>query len=624
MKRTTSTWLAILAVAGAVIPAWGAMIGIGREGDFAIEVFAERSEVSRSAGTASLSLPRDAEGLFLAADVRMGDGVWTGDGGAKGSAPASVVVLKPGWFSCELKLKEAVRPASVPVERFHLLPWKDLGGRFVKRLDGLARGKEAAYQEGLADVLAKTRTVFGGQSMVEGFPGTKYAAVFAGIRRAFDRCVRKGQMRGFSDRGDLRSEYRAVFGDEWPEALPVAFLSGDGRPLEIRRIADADGRPLPDVFDSPLPIRLEGDGRVDGIFPAGTDLRIVYAVAGDAGAGEQTVHWSAAAGDGAPLWFMLQAVAPGEGAGLSTYSLENAGAVAVAVRMEMGGLSRTCTLPASGRIRLCRVTGPGSAPLSLHGEPDPSDPFARDWSIVPSKESDSVVRLDAVRKAAPELVLNNPEMMPVDVTITPAGGGRGSQTKVTLKAGETGVGVSVPAHKALAVGYAFRSDFHNPGRTDIPALYYGERSNLVLRATLKGTTSKAAPKATAKAPARLPPPVAARPPEKAADVPQIVLRNAGGTMDVEATLMSAEGRPVAKPVIVKRGAASQPIALPGRSGLYFRIVYGNSRSVPQKRLVVPAVRAGEIKVVDIPDSDPAVRRPAPAGSKGPTGDTVFF
>ena len=173
MKRLSAkmaAWAVWVAMAAVVVPgAVGAMIGIGREGDYAIEIFAERSEVVRIAGGAKVTLPSEAEGLFRAADVRTGDGVWSGTGGGAAKADASVVRLVPGWWSCELELKEAERPSPVPVERFHLLRWGDLGGRFTARLDGLAQTNEAAWRDGLEAILGQMRTVFGGQSMVVGF-----------------------------------------------------------------------------------------------------------------------------------------------------------------------------------------------------------------------------------------------------------------------------------------------------------------------------------------------------------------------------------------------------------------------------------------------------------------------
>lgn len=652
MKRTVETaWMAALAAGLLVSQAWASMMGVGREGEHVIEIFAERSEVVRSAGATTVKLPKEAEKLFRAAGVQAGDGVWTGDGGGTEKADASMVRLVPGWWSCELKLKEAVRSAPQPVERFHLVRWADFGGRFSAQLEGLAQTNEAAWKDGLEDVLSRAGTVFGGQCMVVGFPGTKYALEYRKLKRAFDRCARKGQMRGFAADRSLRTAYRSFFGAEWPTALQVVFFAGDERPLEIRHIVGTDGKPLPDVFEAPLPIRLEGTNGVEGVFPAGTALRIGYAVA-DGGegaeAGERVFSWTTADEGGCPVWFMFQGAASGETVAFSTNLLENAGSVAVSVKVSMGGVVRTCTLPANERALLCLVTRSGIR-LGVDAEPDAADPFSRDWTVSARKESDEVVRFESVRKVQPGLVLNNPEMMPVDVTVTPVGGGWGSATKLTLQAGESGIGMPVPAHKPLMVAYRFRSDFHKAGSTDLPPLFYGDRSNLVLRAELKGDPevvvqntgpvtvrlvgmatpaghvdipSGKSAKVTVPAGKRTvlkgrtakgdyqcePVSIGAMDPGETATAklrlslkpaPQIVLRNTGGMMDVEATLMSAAGRPLGKPFTVKRGASSRPMPLPTTPSAYYRIAYSNGRFTAQGRLEIPAVPRGEIRTLDI-------------------------
>ena len=678
MKRTMDTlWMTALAALFLAPQAFASMIGIGREGDYAIEIFAERSEVARSAGVATVTLPREAEGLFLAADVRMGDGVWTGDGTGAGRADAAVERLTPGWRSCELKLKETSRAVPVPVELFHLLRWPDLGGRFVSQLDGLSQTNEASWRDGLEDVLSRGRTVFGGQSMVVGFPGTKYAAEFANVKRAFDRCARKGQMRGFAAGRDLQSAYRGLFGEDWPTALQAVFLSGDERPLELRRIADAGGKALPDVFDSSLPLRLDGTNRIEGVFPAGTLLQIAYAPVAEGGTGaesdERTFPWSSAAAGGHPVWFVLQSPSGDgdSGLGLTTNLLENAGSVAVSVKVMVGDVSRTATLPAGGTVLLCLVVRPGT-PVHLNGEPAESDPYARDWTVSGQQAAEAHVRFDSVRKEQPGLVLNNPEMMPVDVTVTPVGGGWGSATKLTLQAGETGIGIPVPAHKTLAVAYRFRSSFHKAGHTDIPPLFYGDRSNLVLRAELKGApeivvqntgafavklSGMASPAdgvtilpgktATVTVPAGKralltgvvanadyqcePVVLSAMEPGETTTAklrlslkpaPQIVLRNIGGMMDAEATLMSGAGRPIGKPFTVKRGASTRPMPMPPTPSSYYRLSYSNGRFTAQGRLDIPAVPRGEIRTLDIPNPTEGVRlqtpgMPAPAAPAKP-------
>lgn len=686
MKRTTKTaWTAALAAFILVPQGYASMIGIGREGDYAIEIFAERSEVSRSAGIALVTLPREAEGLFRAADVRMGDWVWRGEAGGTGKGDAAVERLTPGWFSCELKLKETGRPDPQPVERFHLLRWADIGGRFAVQLDGLAQTNAAAWRDGLEDVLSRARTIFGGQSMVVGFPGTKYAAEFEALRRAFDRCARKGQMRGFSADRSLKAAYGGLFGEEWPTALQAVFLSGDGRPLEIRRIAGGDGKPLPDVFEAPLPIRLDGTNRVEGVFPAGTLLRIAYAPSAEDGEEEHdelSFPWSTAAADGHPVWFLLQSPTggEGEGIGMTTNLLQNEASVAVAVKIAAGDQTRTATLPAGESVLLCLVVRKGT-PLHLNGDAAESDPYARDWDVSGHPVSESHVRFDAVRKEQPGLVLNNPEMMPVDVTVTPVGGGWGSSTKLTLQAGETGIGMPVPAHKTLAVAYRFRSSFHKAGHTDIPPLFYGDRTNLVLRAELKGdpeiviqNTGPVAvrlagmatpadgvdilPGKTAKVtvpagrravltgtaahadyqcePVSL---TAMEPGETASaklrvslkPAPQIVLRNVGGMMDAEVTLMSGAGRPLAKPFAVKRGGTTRPMPLPSSPNAYYRLSYSNGRFTAQGRLDIPSVPRGEIRTLDIPNPTsgvrlqsavPPVAAPAPASEPAVAPATI--
>lgn len=662
MKSTTKTaWMAALAVLSLVPMGYASMIGIGREGDYAIEIFAERSDVVRSAGGAKVTLPREAERLFRAADIQTGDGVWSGTGDGAGEGDASVERLTPGWWSCELKLKEPVRPAPQPVERFHLLRWPDLGGRFASRLDGLAQTNAAAWRAGLEDVLARARTVFGGQSMVVGFPGTKYAAEFANVRRAFDRCALKGQMRGFSAGRDLAAAYRSLFGGEWPTTLQAVFLSGDERPIEIRGVADADGQALPDVFESPLPVRLEGNTSAEGVFPTNAILRIAYAAAEDGeGAAPEglAIPWSTAASGGHAVWFVLQVPDAGEGGRLvlTTNLLENAASVAVEVKISVGDIERKATLPAWGSVLLCLVVRPGT-PIHLNGEAAPSDPYARDWTVSGRSVSGSHVRFDAVRKAQPGLVLNNPEMMPVDVTVTPVGGGWRSATKLTLQAGETGIGMPVPAHKQLAVVYRFRSSFHKAGHTDIPPLFHGDKTNLVLRAELKGdpevvvqnTGSVAVHLAGMSTPAGgvdiLPgktanvtvpagrravltgtaahadyqcDPISLAAMDPGATVsaklrlslkpaPQIVLRNAGGTMDAVATPMSGAGRPIGRPFTIKRGASTRPMPLPSGSNAYYRLTYGNGLFTAPGRLGIPAVPRGEIRVLDIPSPNGGVR-----------------
>lgn len=648
---------ALLAAAALSAQASDSMIGIGRSGDHVLEIFAERSEVVRTTGTATVTLPREAEGLFLAADVRTGDGVWTGEE-TGGAAPASVVILTPSWRSCTLKLKEAVHPAPVPVERFHILPWSDLGGRFTMRLDALARTNEAAYRSGLADVLSRARTVFGGQDMVAGFPGTRYAAEFGKVRRAFDRCVRQGQIRGFSADRSLKADYLALFGEEWPKALPATFLSGDDKPLEIRRIADSDGNPLADVFESPLPIRLDSTNRAEGVLPAGTQLQIGYAVAADGSDAslEHVISWRTPDDGGLPVWFVLQAPEEGSTAAFSGNLVENAGSVAVAVKITMGDLARTCTLPADSGIHLCLVTRPGT-PLALDGEPDASDRYAQDWIVTARKVDETSVCFDSQRKEPPELVLSNPEMWPVDITLAPVGAGWGETVKRTLRAGETGVGLTVPAHRPLVLSYRFRSDFHKAGRTDIPALFHGDRTNLVLHAELKGdpevivqnTGTVAVRLAGMATPAEgveilpgrsatvtvptgrrtlltgtpadpdwfcEPVSVSSMDAGESTSVrlrlgrkpaPQIVLRNAVGMMDVEATLMSGAGKPLARVFTVKRGSSTRPMPLPDQPSAYYRLVYNNGRFTAQGRLDIPAVPRGETRTLDIPDPSSGIR-----------------
>lgn len=663
MKQTAKNgWMAVVMAFAFAAAAHGAMIGIGREGDFVLEVFAERSDVSREKGRTTVALPREAEMLCWAADLRKGDGVWTGDG-TQGPPSASVAELVPRWRRCDLKFDEPGRPLPAAVERFHLLRWDTLGERFAAGLAALSRTNEAAYRTGLAETLGKVRMIFGGESMVAGFPGTRYEAEFRKIHRAFARCARRGEVRGFSADRALRERYREVFGAKWPAVLAGTFSSGDGRALEIVRVADADGRALPGVFDRPLPIRLEGTNRVAAMFPAGRTLQISYALAGDRDKGsEQAFSWTFPPSDGSPVWFVLQAGGPGERMLLSTNLLENAGDTAVSATVRTGrGAVQSCELPKGGKVLLCLVMRPGEAP-QLNGAPAPSNAHARDWDVSARMAAPGVIRFDAVRKAQPGLVLNNPEMMPVDVTVAPAGAGRGGTTKLTLRDGETGVGIPVPAHKPLAVSWRFRSKFHKNGRIEIPPLFYGESSNLVLRAELKGDpevtvrntgtcavrlSGMTGPAAAVDIPpggsARVTVPagrktvltgtaadsdwrcepvsVAAMDSGESADVslrmalkpsPQVVLRNAGGMMDVTATLVSGADRPAAKPVTVKRGTSSRPLVLPSLPGLRFRLTYGDGRFAAKGTLDVPAVPRGETKILDIPAPGARVGLPPPA------------
>ena len=654
-RKAKNGWMAVVLALAFAATAHGAMIGIGREGAFVLEVFAERSDVARSKGTAVVTLPREAETLFRAAGIRKGDGVWTGTGAPAPGTPwkpsAAVVALSPGWRRCELELKEPVRPEVAAVERFHLASWKTFSARFEARMDALARTNAAACRSGLAEALQTVRTLFGGESMVAGFPGTKYEAAFRNAKRAFDRCVRRGPMRGLSaDRG-MQSWYREVFGAEWPTALPGIFSAGDGQALEILRITDAEGKDVPDVFERPLPIRLEGNQRAEGAFPAGMRVRIAYAPAGKrGGTAERALPWSFPSSGGTPVWFVLRS-APENGSDLlfSTNLLENAAEIAVSASVGTGEGTRTHALPPGGKAMLCLAMRPGEAPR-LNGNPAPPDANAKDWEVSARMVSPGHIRFGAVRKAQPTLVFNNPEMMPVDVTVEPLGGGkRGSRTKLSLQGGETGVGIPVPAHEALSLSYRFRSRFHKPGRREIPGLFCGDSSNVVLRAewkadpevsvlnsgsvavrlhgmqtpaevtVLPGKTAKVTVPAgkrcvlegTAEGDWRCEPvSLQAMEPGATASVklrlvpkgpPQVALRNLRGMMDAEATLADATGRTFGKPVTVKRGETSRPVALPARPGLHFRLAYRRGRVTAEGRLEVPSVPRGETATLDIPD-----------------------
>lgn len=668
-------WMAAALLAFAVAAADAAMIGIGREGDFVLEIFAERSDVVRAKGTATVTLPKEAEELCRAAGLRKGDGVWTGAGkppaGKPWKASAAFVSLSPGWRRSELLLREPVRLEAAAVERFRLMRWKTFSERFASRLDAIAKTNAAAYRSGLAAALQDVRSVFGGASMVAGFPGTKYEAGFLQAKRAFDRCARKGRARGFTaDRG-MQAWYRELFGEEWPEALAGTFAAGGGRALEIRRVADGEGRDVPDVFEEPFPIRLGGGKRADGLFPAGETVRISYAPAGSRGAtAETTFTWTFPESGGVPAWFVLQAAESGAGMALSTNLVENGGPVAVAASVSLGGAKESLVLPAGEKVLLCLVMRPGESPR-LNGEAVPSDAKGKDWNVSAKMVSPGLVRFDAVRKAQPSLVFNNPEMMPVDVSVKPVGGGWSSSTKLTLRGGETGVGIPVPAHKALLLEYRFRSKFHKEGKRELPALFYGETSNLVLRAEWKGDPEisvlntgsvpvrlrgMSAPSEAAVLPGKtvrvsVPPgkrcvlegtaegdwrcePVElpAMEPGAAAAVklrmvpkgpPQAVLRNVRGMMDVEATLADATGRVFGKPVAVKRGGTSRPVALPDRPGLHFLLKYRYERFSAEGRLDVPAVPRGETKTLDIPNPSsrvgvqaPGAASPSPANPAG--------
>jgi hypothetical protein len=270
-----------------------------------------------------------------------------------------------------------------------------------------------------------------------------------------------------------------------------------------------------------------------------------------------------------------------------------------------------------------------------------------------------------VRKAQPGLVLNNPEMIPVDVTVTPVGGGRRSMTKLTLQAGETGIGIPVPAHKKLAVAYRFRSSFHKGGHVGIPPLFHGDKTNLVLRAELKGDpevvvqnpgpvavhlvgmatpadgvdilpgkTAKVTVPAGRRAvltgtPAHVdyrcePISLATMAPGETTSAkirmslkpaPLIVLRNAGGMLNVEATPMSGAGRPIGKPFTVKRGTSTRPMPLPSVSNAYYRLNYDDGRFAAQERLDIPVVPRGEICILDIPNPNEGLHHQTPKAAK---------
>jgi hypothetical protein len=365
-------------------------------------------------------------------------------------------------------------------------------------------------------------------------------------------------------------------------------------------------------------------------------------------ANDRVVTW-AFPGEGSTTWFALHA---GEGASAFVTKVENQGAVAVQASVTVGKRTLGREIPAGGSVALCLMSPGGVAPqfrAVAAGE------NGGDYAVqVSSEPGTGNVTVRTALKAHPELVLSNPEIMPVEVDVmaerTP--GRFTKECHVRLKAGEMGYGIPAPPHKALELRCQFESEFHKAGRIAAGPLGYGDRTNVVLRAERKKdpeatianlgmvalavtggitgpsdrvtiapgkretvtvaagrratlTFEAAAPDYEA-APLTLP---AMAPGERRSvtakatlkPAPQVVLENERGMMDVEATLATAAGKTLGRPVKVKRGKRSEPIPLPTKEKLLFRLHYDSGGFTATGTLAVPPVPRGETKTLVVPN-----------------------
>lgn len=664
--RKCWAWTAAMAVLAMAGTSWGSMGGVSREGDWAVEIYANAKEVKRGTGTWTVGVPKDLAPVLEAAGVKAGTEVSLGEWNRE----AKLQKAEKGWFSLELTFKMPTgMGAPKPVECFRLVPWSDFGGRVREELSGVAKGKAEEYGPGLAAVLGRVRTVFGGAALAEAFPKTAYAKEFAKVKKSADAVVRAGSARGWTAGSAAKARYEEVFGEAWPRtALGVFWPAGEGA-VWIKDVRRVEGGAAVEAFPRELPAKLEGTAGLTGVFPCGERLRVRYG-AEEYGGAERVLEWTFAE-EGTPTWFVLAAGADGETTDIATRA-ENRGSVPVRASIELGEKTVEASIPVSGAAVLRLAMPQGVAP-KFHAEADGAAmAHPEDYAVrVGQDEKTGAVVVESVRKDPPELVLNNPEIMPVDVEVMSerAKGRFERETTVRLKAGEMGYGIPVPPHKALELRCRFKSEFHKPGKVAVGALSYGGRTNLVLRAEKKGdpevtilnagtvalavsgqtgpkdhvgiaagksatVTVASGKRATleftasnddyAAAPVRL----EAMAPGESRKVsvkaslkgaPRVVLDNERGMMDAEATLVTTSGVSLGRAVRVKRGKKSEPIALPVRKGLEFRVRYARDGFTAQGTLAVPEVPRGETKILVLPTPQKvgnAATAPArPAGSK---------
>ena len=643
-------WLACW-LAGTV--AWGALGGVGRDGAYVVEIMATGKEVSRSAGTWTVDVPKEMGALLSAAWVQPGTAVRLEEWGRT----ATLKKTESGWRSLELELKvPAMSGPAHAVEHLHAMPWEEFGKLLKQEMLSVAKRGENDYGAGLERALERIRTVFGGEGMVAGFPGTAYEREFRMSQRLADAVLRVGSAHGREVPEGAKRLYAQVFGAACPETAVGRFWSADGRGVEVREVLADGAKPGWSVFGKPLPLRIGGAERRLGVFPCGKPVQFRFG--GEGGGEDRGLAWQFAEA-GTETWFVLYG---GEGPARELATrVENHGGVGVRATMELGSKTVSASIPANGAVALCLVLPPDVVP-QFRAEGDPAQtPHPDDYRVV-VKNGEGGVVVESARKEPPELILNNPEMaaVEVDVLAERETGRLEKAGHVRLEAGEVGVGLPATPHRAMELRFRFDSG-KRENRLAVAPLGYGGRSNVVLKARSTGNpevlvrndgpvavrlTGMAAPAGGVDIPpgktvaVTVPAGKRAVLEGVAADgkykceaipvspmgagewttasvqmsvkgAPQVVLRNTLGMMDAEATLMAPNGKPMAAKIEVKKGATSRPMSLPSQEGLYFRLSYRNGPFTAEGRLNVPAVPRGETKVLDIPDPTSEIRVGAP-------------
>ena len=638
------------AAAGMIaVTAWGALCGVGRDGAYVVEIMANGKEVSRSAGTWKVDVPKEMATLLSAAWVQPGTEVRLEEWGRM----ATLKKTESWWRSLELELKvPAMSGPGHAVEHLHAMPWEKFGKLLKQEMLSVAKADEKEYGEGLEGVLGRIRTVFGGEGMVAGFPGTAYEREFRMSKRLVDAVLRVGAAHGWEVPAGAKSLYAQVFGVSCPELALGRFWSADGGSVEMREVLAGGSKPGWAAFGKPLPVRIGGAERRLGVFPCG--MPVQFRFGGESGGESRGLVWQFAEA-GTETWFVLYG-GDGPARELAT-RVENHGSVGVRAIMELGEKTVSASIPANGAVALCLVLPPDVVP-QFRAEGDPAQtPHPDDYRVV-VKNGEGGVVVESLLKDPPELILNNPEMqaVEVDVLAEQENGQLAKAGHVRLEAGEVGVGLPVTPHRAMELRFRFDS-VKRENRLAVAPLGFGGRSNVVLKARSTGNPEVLV---------RNDGPVAVRlsgmaspaggvdiPPGKTVTVtvpagrravlegvaadskykceaipvspmgqgewttasvqmsvkgaPQEVLRNTLGMMDAEATLMSSNGKPMAPKVEVKKGATSRPMSIPDQKGLYFRLSYRSGRFTAEGRLNVPAVLRGETKVLDIPDPTSEIR-----------------
>ncbi len=635
--------LAWMACGGA---AFGAMGGVGRDGTHVVEILASPRDVDVGAATWTVEIPKALGPILDTAGVKTGEAVQLPDQ----VRTAILQETSSGWRTLTLTLKvPSGTRADHAVERMQILPWQTFGDRLKQ--DVFAAGKgEAECRAGLEGLLERIQTVFGGADMVAGFPGTEYEREFRRAKRGTDALIRLAVLKGWKMPEALGERYRRVFGKEGPAVSAVRIWSAGAENIEIREVRGGDGAVLKDAFFHALPMQADAVKGLNGLFPRGAAASIRYGRAGGGDGEGRTVQWHFAA-DGVPTWFVLHAEGA-ETARAIGQRLENRSGIGVRATVVFGDRKITAPLPAGGAAELCLVLPEGMTP-QVRAEADPrQETHAGDYRVT-VRMADGKVVVEGSLKARPELILNNAEMMEADVEVfCDQGNGRmARELKVRLGAGEMGYGIPATPHRGMELRCRYPSEFHQESRIAVAPLGYGDRSNVVLKATMKkapevtvrnrgpvavrlsgmesSTNEVSIPpgtSATVSAPAgrriRLTGEAlvegyrceaielgAMAPGEKrTVDLkvapkpsPQVVLRNTLGMMDAEARLVSASGMALGAPITVKKGETSRPMDVPPQAGMHFRLTYRNGRFTAQGRLEVPAMVRGDVKVLDIPD-----------------------